>query len=876
MPRGWVEITLERLELDAPALGLDQLPADEWLYALAEIGPSLAGAAGRHRLGRSGRIRMNPGSVEANGHFDLGGERMVWTHGVRAADGESVDLRLTLWLDRGDQAPQQRLQWTVAIDPPWMPGPRTADEQGHRLCYRVDRVIEREDDPVELVLALGAPEDQHHNVQVIDEPVEAIVGITAIDGLYRPVAGLDPSVVAMGTPLHNAPLSEVVAGYISNDHRGRIFINRVPNGTWTADAQYIDLTAEVWIEGLEANTRDDVRVTWTVIVPDDPSDDDPAVHREAGALLDPTDHDVHGEHLGARGYDNEGANPHYGQANHVWEQLGTFDLQVGAAQPAIGLPPLAAVDASNQIYLRPATTATEAVDDDGRRYHRRSGVRLHCPDVRGDRLVVRATVEGQGYRVLPAQTGVMTMWNRIDLEYRKMQTAFHLPVADMPAAFESAFVQLDVHALADVADIDRLPTTQFDTFLSQDTTFQHRGDPGWFCLIAAKLLGAAPAANPRDRFTGPRTLRRATPGDEVMLDAQGPLDYSAQTNHNRFEYIDVPGDVPKHATVRVTWGPGHAATTVKFDRNARERFQLGGQALINTIRQRLQLLGYQSDPHDSTSGQATPADRNALLALRQDYPRLQAAWTAPNAQPNTLARRWTAWLCEHMERNGTAAPPASNPTDLALQQAAQRSPTYFTRIWIQPHDVQNRFTAGNALQSGRTSHAHAHRLMFGPRRTETIAAGASQGDAAGGYGAPAAVDVRVTELSGELKGYSPGATVLNEECFSGRTLVATRHPGYDDQGQPIANYRAEVSVAIIHELVHAFGMPHKCAAWDTVSPRATTCCMNYPPNWMVDAHDALVVGTADRVGPRLCARHIKEVRRVHLEDNAALQARGWT
>ena len=34
---------------------------------------------------------MNPGSVEANGHFDLGGERMVWTHGVRAADGESVE-----------------------------------------------------------------------------------------------------------------------------------------------------------------------------------------------------------------------------------------------------------------------------------------------------------------------------------------------------------------------------------------------------------------------------------------------------------------------------------------------------------------------------------------------------------------------------------------------------------------------------------------------------------------------------------------------------------------------------------------------------------------------------------------------------------------
>lgn len=870
MPRGWVEITFERLEFDVQALGLDQLDATHRVYALAEVGPHHAGAAGRRRLGRSRRIHVDPASVDAHGHFDLGVERMLWQHGVRVADAEAVDLRLTLWLDQGLQV-QPLLQWTVSVDAPWNPGPQHADEQGHRLCYRVARVIEREDDPVVLDLALGAPEQADHNVQVIDEPVEAIVEITAIDGLFRPVAGLDPNAVALGTPLHGAPLSEAVAGYTSADHRGRIFVNRLPNDTWTADTQYIDLSAEVWVEGLDAQDRDDLQIKWIVFVPDDPSNDHPEVHREAGVLLDPADYDAHGEHLGSCGYDNEGDNPRYGANNHAWEQRGGYTLQVGAAEPPVGIPAAAVIDGRNQIYLRPALTDTQAVDDDGRRYHRRSEVRLHCPDVRGDRIIVRATVEGPGYRVLPAQTGVMTMWSRIDLEYRKMQTAFPLPVADLPAGFEPACVQMDVHALADIVDTDRLPNDQFDTFLDQDATFAHRGDAGWFCLVAAKRLGRAPAPNPRDLFTGPRELRRADVHDERMLDVQGPPDYTTQINHNRREYIDLPGDIPRFATVRVSWGAG--PTTVKFDRSARERVQLGGQALINTIRQRLRLLGYDASPHDSQVGQASPQDQLAVAALRAAYPSFAAAWNAPGANRNTLMREWTAWLCEYIEQNGVVAPGASNPGAAALQQARQRNPTYFTRIWFQPHDVQNRFTAGNAHQSGRTDHAQAERLLFGPRRTETITGGVSQGDAAGGYGAPALVDVRVTELSGELKGYSPGA--LNNDYFSGRTLVATRHPGYDNLGQPIPNYRVQVSIAIIHELVHAFGMPHKCAAWDIALPRATTCCMNYPPNWMIDAADRLIAGTDRLVGPGLCARHIKEVRRVHLEDNAALQARGW-
>ena len=46
--------------------------------------------------------------------------------------------------------------------------------------------------------------------------------------------------------------------------------------------------------------------------------------------------------------------------------------------------------------------------------------------------------------------------------------------------------------------------------------------------------------------------------------------------------------------------------------------------------------------------------------------------------------------------------------------------------------------------------------------------------------------------------------------------------------------------------------------------------MNYQPNWMVDHARNLIPGTDRKVGIDLCGRHIKEVRRVRLQDNPGL------
>jgi hypothetical protein len=65
-------------------------------------------------------------------------------------------------------------------------------------------------------------------------------------------------------------------------------------------------------------------------------------------------------------------------------------------------------------------------------------------------------------------------------------------------------------------------------------------------------------------------------------------------------------------------------------------------------------------------------------------------------------------------------------------------------------------------------------------------------------------------------------------------------------------------------------MPHKCGYFDFRAPRDKTCCMNYRPNWMLDDKRNLIRGTSGKTGSDVCGRHLKEVRRVHLEDNKGL------
>ena len=76
---------------------------------------------------------------------------------------------------------------------------------------------------------------------------------------------------------------------------------------------------------------------------------------------------------------------------------------------------------------------------------------------------------------------------------------------------------------------------------------------------------------------------------------------------------------------------------------------------------------------------------------------------------------------------------------------------------------------------------------------------------------------------------------------------------------------------VTHSFTRQSFLDHTCGYFDYREPRRTTCCMNYGPNWMINANLELIPGTSRRIGNDMCGRHLKEVRRVHLEENKGLR-----
>jgi hypothetical protein len=200
-------------------------------------------------------------------------------------------------------------------------------------------------------------------------------------------------------------------------------------------------------------------------------------------------------------------------------------------------------------------------------------------------------------------------------------------------------------------------------------------------------------------------------------------------------------------------------------------------------------------------------------------------------------------------------------------QVEARPAGTITRCWIQEHDAQPEFTAGD----GSIAHAYAVSYSYSPRFKKRGAAVTG-----GGYGMPNEVDAGVfTPGAFYTSGISPTIHRGANDFFAGRTIIFTHHGAYRNPatGAPRDGFREDALQVMVHELVHAFGMPHKCGYFDFRTPRQKTCCMNYSPNWMVDERRNLLPSTSDKVGMDMCGRHLKEVRRVRLQDNKGL---AWT
>lgn len=197
------------------------------------------------------------------------------------------------------------------------------------------------------------------------------------------------------------------------------------------------------------------------------------------------------------------------------------------------------------------------------------------------------------------------------------------------------------------------------------------------------------------------------------------------------------------------------------------------------------------------------------------------------------------------------------------------------RYFILPHVMMPEFTAGD----GSVKHAEEVQYHYSPRYRQKYVGGRVVEHVTGGYGAPKRVRARVVTSGWTPSGMSPAREKGQKEFFAGRTMLFTHQPTYvgstsatSNQLTPAPGFSAFALRVCIHELVHAFGMPHRCGYFDCRSPRSQTCSMNYPEHWMVDADRHLLPGTAGKQHNDTCARHLKEIRRVHLEDNPGL---GW-
>ena len=125
----------------------------------------------------------------------------------------------------------------------------------------------------------------------------------------------------------------------------------------------------------------------------------------------------------------------------------------------------------------------------------KSKVRFHSTNVCGDNFKIKVQVKKHPL-VVPKgsdETGVMTMWKRVDVEYRKMPDAYDLPVKQIPPSFEKAFVQMNITEPQATPKKEFMSDTAADfrkncaAYVKAPPTgiFAREKKPGWFLLVAA-------------------------------------------------------------------------------------------------------------------------------------------------------------------------------------------------------------------------------------------------------------------------------------------------------------------------------------------------------------------------------------------------------
>jgi hypothetical protein len=438
------------------------------VYFLAEVGGK--------KSGRSPTFDISPNST-----IDLTGKGFTWEFQVLGSLAP-IPIKVDCWDHDSLSADDPLGSLVTSAGPPWKASQvkTTAKGGNFDLTYSVSVMMISVTKSSVAVVARQHPGSTQKST--LKAPNVALATLTEIRGLYKP--GVDDRVAP---PPGTTRGSGYVAGYLSEDDKGRIFRNRKLDGSWSKDTQFIELTAVV--EPATVKLPAGAKMVWSFEDPDDASNEAPNVHEDAGRILDPNDYNPAGK-LGAIKGDNDPsgkkkASPRFEQAEPKYALSGSETL--------IDIPT------------------------------RTSRVRFHVSDIAGDNFKIKAQVKADPKIdiSMPAQTGVMTVWDRIDLEYVKMASAAELPVDQIAANYDIACAQVDVSLkrvvtgaldLPQMGANDAAARAMVDLYATKaGGAFTMEGQGGWFFIAAANRL--LPSRNATILFEGEAEAH----GDVVRL-----------------------------------------------------------------------------------------------------------------------------------------------------------------------------------------------------------------------------------------------------------------------------------------------------------------------------------------------------------------------
>lgn len=429
-------------------------------------------------FGRSKIFRMSAGDTA-----DLKPLNWIWEKAVLGIPG-AISIQLSAWDKDTFSADDSLGMVATTVSPPWASrSVKVSSVDGNlELTYDISVTI------VAVTGSSVAVVSRQHDgspfVSTLARPNVAVATLTRIDGLHKPGTDNRP-VKAPGTTRD----ADYVPGYLSEDDAGRIFTNRRADGTWQTGCHAIEFTAVVEPAGVKLPPN--AKMVWSFEDPDDPTNEPPNVHPDAGKILDPNDYSGAVKTAALAG-DNDPNGKR--KSSPQFEQL----------DPKYAL-------SGNETLIDTATRTTR--------------VRLRVSDVAGDNYRVKAMVKADPAltMVVPAQTGVMTVWHRVDIEYVKMQSAAELPVDEIKNHYAIACVQVDVslkRVVTGASDMPAMGTTDAVAYAACDAyatkaggEFSMEGQKGWFFIAAANAM--LPAKATRVLYEGKAVAR----GDRIRLPA---------------------------------------------------------------------------------------------------------------------------------------------------------------------------------------------------------------------------------------------------------------------------------------------------------------------------------------------------------------------